>query len=359
MQRLSRYENGEKKKVTEWLNSFTDHRQTKHEDEVKATAEERRASRAIPSFSESENRSIDELVSKATRELGKGKVAEKARDELLSAVSQAWMNLPARRLLREIWETLRQSTDAGIQFADLANKLHEHSVPESMNLALTFAQRAYALSLLYELVHKKSEINLQLLVEEFPWILQPRGELLTANQQLKTTIEQSVDRSNSQPGERVGQIIRGMSGKERADFVYLTDPTNKEIQVIEIKAPNHLIGIENRRQLVDYLDYTAMFHATAKISGMLIGNPGAVRFKANDDRIVVRGWDEILSECRAAYIDMLVAMLSAANPSASDSRLDLVREFGGAATWELLEKMARKDDRLRDLISRMGAQPPV
>jgi hypothetical protein len=151
-----------------------------------------------------------------------------------------------------------------------------------------------------------------------------------------------------------------MSGKERADFVYLTDPTNKEIQIIEIKAPDHLIGIENRRQLVDYLDYTAMFHATAKISGMLIGNPGAPRFKANDDRIVVKGWDEILTECRAAYIDMLVAMLSAANPSASDSRLDLVREFGGSATWELLEKMASKDERLRDLMSRMsGAQPPI
>ena len=115
----------------------------------------------------SENRSIDELVSNATRDLGKGKVAERARDELLSAISQAWINLPARRLLKNIWEVLRAFTGSEIKFAELAIELREHSVPESMNLALTFAQRAYALSLLYDHVHKKAETNAELLVEEF------------------------------------------------------------------------------------------------------------------------------------------------------------------------------------------------
>jgi hypothetical protein len=122
-----------KKKVAEWLNAFTEFRQAKHNNEVKVAAEEKRTSRVIPTFSESENQSIDELVSNATRELGKGKMAEKARDELLSAVSQAWVNLPARRLLKEIWEALSASTESGVQFADLANRLHQHSVPESMN----------------------------------------------------------------------------------------------------------------------------------------------------------------------------------------------------------------------------------
>ena len=143
------------------------------------------------------------LVANATRELGKGNVAEKARDELLSAVSQAWMNLPARKLLKEMWETLNASSQSGTQFADLASKLREHSVPEAMSLAVTFAQRAYALSILYELVHKQSETNLQLLVEEFPWILQPRGEILTANQQLKTTLQNSADALDEKaPGRR-------------------------------------------------------------------------------------------------------------------------------------------------------------
>jgi hypothetical protein len=224
-----------------------------------------------------------------------------------------------------------------------------------MNLALTFAQRAYALSLLYDHIHKKSETNLQRLVEEFPWILQPRGELLTANQQLKTTIEKSVDEAAGRPGERIGQIIKGMSGIERADFVYLTDPDANEIQIIEIKGPDHVLDTENRRQLADYLDFTEKFHSGAEITGLLIDNIGRERFKSNDTRIAVRGWDEILAECRAAYIDMLAAMLAGANPSATDSRLDLVREFGGTATWELLGKMAAKDERLRDLMQKMSA----
>jgi hypothetical protein len=221
-----------------------------------------------------------------------------------------------------------------------------------MNLALTFAQRAYALSLLTELVHKKSETRLQTLVEEFPWILQPRGELLTANQQLKTTIERAANSDDTK--DRAGRMIKGMSAEERADFVFLTDANQKTIQIIEIKPPNHELTLENGRQLTDYLDFTRTFHGSATISGLLVGNPGMPAFESTDKRIVVKGWDDVLLQCRAAYVQMLAAMLDRADPGVNDTRLNLVHDFGGDAVWELLERLAERDEKLRALMDSLN-----
>jgi hypothetical protein len=347
---IALYEWG-KRKVSSWLDNFVSFRNEKHDSNIRDAARRKREAKEIPVFSGPENAAIDELVVKATRELGKGSGADKARDELLSAVSAAWTNLPSRRLVQEIWSSLGE-TGAGEQFTRVVEKLHEHSVPEAMGLAVTFAQRAYALSLLNELIHRRSETKLQLLVEEFPWILEPRGEVLTADKQLKTTIEAAAD-SDDKP-VRGGKIIRGMSAEERADFVFLIDSAKKIIQIVEIKGPTHVLENENRRQLADYLDYVEAFHGSATISGLLVGNPGNPRFDAKDTRITVKGWDEILLECRASYIDLLAAMLSQADPAADDSRIGLVHEFGGEAIWELLNRLAEKDENLEGLMKRVN-----
>ena len=339
-----------RKKVGAWLSDYAAFRSGKHLREVKTRAAERRVRHEVPAYSDVENEQIDQLVADATRELGKNQAD--VADELLAAVSQAWVNLPTRSLLRGLWSELAESGNSPGNFLKVTSKLQEHSVPEAMGLAMTFAQRAYALSLLHKLVHEKSEENLQELIEDFPWILQPRGDLLTADQHLKTTIEHSALGDDTK--DRAGRMIKGMTEKERADFVFLTDGSKKVIQIVELKAPARELIAEHGRQLRDYLDFTEAFHPRAALTGLLVGNPGNPPIDPHDTRISVRGWDEILLECRATYVQLLASMLERADPGAADSRVKLVLEFGGAPVWELLKNVAKTDAPLAALMQRFA-----
>lgn len=337
-------------KVASWLGSYASHRAGKHVTEVKARAAKSRAARAIPVYSTYENDQIDQLVADATKELGKNQAD--VADELLAAVSKAWVNLPTRSMLKDLWSGLEKTQSGSATFLEVTTKLHDHSVPEAMGLAMTFAQRAYALSLLHRLVHQKSEENLQELIESFPWILQPRGDLLTADQHLKTTIEHAALEDETK--DRAGREIKGMSERERADFVFLTDASKKVIQIVELKAPARELTAEHDRQLRDYLDFTKAFHPKATLTGLLVGHPGNPPIETTDKRIEVRGWDDILLECRAMYIDLLASMLERADPAASDTRMKLVMEFGGEPVWELLQNIAKKDEALAELMDRFN-----
>lgn len=338
-----------RKKVGLWLADYDRHRANNHLRKVKDRASERRQKAEVLTYSSTENDQIDNLVAEATRELGKNQ--DDVADQLLEAVSMAWVNLPSRTLIKNLWAELEGSDDGSDAFLKITGKLHEHSVPESMGLAVTFAQRAYALSLLTKLVHQRSEVDLQELIEEFPWILQPRGDLLTSDRHLKTTIEHAA--LTDEKADRAGRLIKGISDKERADFVFLTDPSQKVIQIVELKAPAIELTSEHDRQLRDYLDFTKAFHPSAKLTGLLVGNPGNPPIETDDRRVTIRGWDEIILECRATYVQLLASMLERADPDPADARVQLVREFGGAPVWDLLKKMAETDKSLGELMGRL------
>lgn len=352
-----------RREVGLWLDQYTTWRSTLLEREVETAASSMRSDGRILVFSDVENRAIVKLVADASTGFGKGPTAEKSREEMLDVVSRAWINQPTREILRKTWSDLAKAQDDAEAFKALAETVGDHAVPEAMGLALTFAQRAFALTVLEGTIGKKSETRLQKLVEEFPWIIQPRGELLTADQWLKTSIEAIAD--DDQSKDRAGRTIREMSPQERADFVFLTSTNQKTIQVVEIKQndPMHALNLENRRQLADYLDLIESERSTADVSGLLIGWAGKPKFDAKDSRIEVKGWDEILGECRAAYLELLKGTLQQADLSPDDSRLDMVRQFGGKTVWTWLNKMAELDPRLAEIITKVkqvalfGASP--
>jgi hypothetical protein len=337
------------RKVLNWLEEYGKFRADRHFSEIKEITATKRAENLIPNFTESENNAIDRLVAEATKDLSKSQ--ESTRDEFVSAVSQAWINLPSRNFVRQLWDSIGKPNDTS-PFITVIEKLQEHSVPESMGLALTFAQRAYALSVLTQLIHRKSETKLQALIEDFPWILQPRGDLLTANQYLKTTVEKAADSLSEKDYDRAGRVIKGMSEKERADFVFLSDIDQKSIKVVEIKSPNLELSQENRRQLGDYIDFTEQYHSSAKIDGLLVGRIPPNGMNIPDTRILAKSWDDILLECRAAYVSLLAAMLDQADPSPDDIRIRYVHEFGGEAVWGLLDKLAENNPKLKNLMEK-------
>ena len=345
------------KKVGSWISQYEQFRKAKQDKQVKEQAAALRAERKVNTYSKSENDQIVSLVSDATREIGKTKEAEKTREELLIAVSKAWINQPTRILLGELWKSLLSNDATPAQLSDVVQRLSQHSVPEKMGLALTFSQRAFALSVLYELVHRRSETDLQKLVTEFPWILQPRGDLLTADKWLKTTIDKAADAIEGTKGYDPGLVIKGMDANQRADFVFLTSPNDKNIKVVEIKRPDLVLGVEEQRQLSAYLDFIELQRSNSNVSGVLVGNKSGLREK--DTRVVIKSWDEVFTECRAVYIELLASMLEIADIDGQDTRMEVIKDVGGDQTWELLRRLSETDENLNLLFEQFDRHIPT
>lgn len=338
------------KKISTWIAEHRRWKEGRDTEDVINLVKEKMKSGQIPSFSEHENKAIASMVSRITPSLGKGDEAEEAKDQLLVAVTNAWSNRPSRELLKGIWDKLSDgSSSVGSDIGKVVSELTEHSVPEFMGLGVTFSQRAYGLSLMYELIHRGREIDLQSLLEEFPWILDPEAPLLTANQTLKTTVTKAILEGNA--SDRIGRELRTVPDSEKPDFVFLTDQQDKKIVVVEIKHPNNELTTENRRQLQDYLDHLSVKYSDSDLNGVLIGS-NVKGVQIHDDRIIALEWGTLFQRARSSYIEMMAAMLKAANPEADDERLRMMQQFGGPEAWELLTTLAEKDEDLADLFKK-------
>jgi hypothetical protein len=340
-------------KVKSWLGQYERFRAGKGKEKVKEVAKRIRGEGRMANFSDPENEALEALVAEATSGLGKDSAATQAHERFLIAISEAWMNLPTRRLLKDVWDQLAETPDATTRYEAVVSKLQEHSVPEAMGLAVSFAQRAYALTLLEKRVGSHSETKLQRLVEEFPWILNPRGDVVTADQHLKTSIDQLALEGDQKGGvdARIGSTIREMSEQERADFVFLSDANKRRVQIIEIKGPEHVLTMTDRRQLTDYLDFVSLKRPKMEVSGLLIGGSHAIGINS-DSRIDITSWSDVLLNCRAVYVELVSAMIVQAGPGGDDPRLKLVYEFGGAEVAELLRQIASKEPRLKALMEK-------
>ncbi|UYV16011.1 ATP-binding protein [Porphyrobacter sp. ULC335] len=341
-----------RKKVNSWLSQYDAFRKSLHKSETSKAARALREERKIYNFSQTENEEIDTLVAKATAELPKSQI-EASREGLLEAVTKAWANEPTRILVKQLWDTLSEGGNPSKTFEAILTGLHKNSVPESMGLAITFAQRAYAVTVLAKLVNERSEQNLQDLIEEFPWIIDPSGALVTADRHLKTTINNLADKFDGDRYEPLA-MIKEIPESSRADFVFLSDAGDKNIKVIELKAPGgDTLQKRNERQLVAYLDHISQHYPSAQISGVLVGNVGpSPGYRADDQRVTVQGWDSVLTECRVVYVELLASMLIRSDVTPSDDRFALIQKFAGDDVWELLHRIAEKDPALREVMKK-------
>jgi hypothetical protein len=350
------YEWGQEK-VRQWLNEQMKWRAEEDKRKVRAIAIDRRARGKIPNYTEFENEQIIDMVAQIAPNLGKDAEGENARDQLLEAIGNAWSARPVRELLKSIWDGLKRTGDmSGEAMAAIVENLRSHSVPEALSLGVTFAQRAYGLSLMYELIHRGREIDLQDLLETFPWILDPRGTLLTADRALKKVVTETI-LADASGESRIGREVRALQTvkeTERPDFVFLTGADGKEIVVVEIKHPSNPLTDDNRRQLSDYLDFLGRQYRHKSRRGILIGNQKE-GIENSDTRISLMNWEELFAQSRYAYIEMMAAMLKAADPDPTDSRVKMMEEFGGEQTWELLRRMANQDEELQELFDRFDA----
>ncbi len=330
--------------VGAWIASFHDWRKSRDTDENRIRVVNASSDGTSPRVTPAEQDQIVELVSKITPSIGKD---EDAKDRLVQVVSKAWVQEPMRELVSDLWEQIGDQEEVPPSvFSDLVQRLSDFSVPESLSLAVVFAQRAYALAKLHEHVHNGIETDLQLLIERFPWIIEPDLAVLTANQALKTAVNRAAETGQIPTGRRVA--VAGVPDRNRPDFVFLSSPEERQIVIVELKNPQEDLTIDNRAQLTDYMQYFEAHYSDADIHGVLVGrNPGNLPPKFEGLRIVQ--WTDVLKASRARHLELLAAMLVQSGGNAKgDSRVNAAIELAGDDATSLFQNLASKYSTFRE-----------
>jgi hypothetical protein len=325
-------------KLVQWLDAFRRWRST-----LPKTATIKRIREFNAGLSGEEEEALAELLSEVLDNLAGD---EEAKSKATESFANAWIHAPTRRITQDLWVKIFSSinSDSTI-FASLIDNLRKSMVPEAMGLAVTMSQRVAAITVLTKMIEdSKTETHLQRLIETFPWLLGPQWERLTANQSIRTLIEQK-----HVPNEEFGGwSLTKQDGVLRPDFVFLSDSgREKEIIVFELKGPEagKTLQPAEYQQLSDYLRIIRSVYTDQSISvkGVLVGHDKG-GFEEFETRIKVTTWSKVLLEARALHIVYLRSLLLASDPKANDIRLQQIADFGGRETIELLKKFGGIED---------------
>ncbi len=260
--------------VEQWINEY---KQRNTEEEHKEIAYNIINNDKLPKITSVERNAIVDMVCNLGPQVKKdGELRNKITEQLASAMTHH----PTRQLIKDIWDGIDNEMSDNIKFANTLEKLNEYSVPESLSLSVTTAQRIYAINKLYCLKTDGKEPQLQKLLEKFPWILSPDMAKLTANQQLKIAIKEGLEKGLIPAYGKVKKEIED-DGSLKPDFIFFSNADEKEIQIVELKSPRIDLINEHRAQLVAYIDYIEEHHTDAKVRGILIGRNPKNKFKAS------------------------------------------------------------------------------
>jgi len=328
------------KKVGEWVKTYLDKREKDDDIELLQLVEKTITSKPF-TLRKSEQKGIADLIKKIAPSISKD---NKTKEEIIETVSKAWTHEPMRKIIQNIWKSI-QKENKHDQFIDIIQNLNNHLIPESLSLAVTFSQRTYGLSLLHDLIHTGREVDVQVLIEKFPWILEKEMELLTADKSLKTVISEAINKGLFPRRTNASQI--GAMQRQEPDFIFMSGMNRSKIVVIEIKNPKNDLVLDNKKQLEDYIDHLDGIYPQSEITGLLIGKmPNDMKNKRED--IVILPWTDILIKSRSEHLILLASMIRNSEPS--DRRIADIKDFGGEETWELLHQMAQQDEELKELM---------
>lgn len=334
------------RKVRIWIEDYRSARRKTEVVNVRDHIDRQIAAGKLPKIRDDEKAVISDLLAEVTPGLDKD---IDQYDRVTAAIMKAYLHRPTREILKKVWADYAKGNGDPQPFLDMADKIAAAAIPEALSLAVIFAQRAYALSVLSDMQHSATEPDLQKLIEKFPWILQPEMELLTANQRLKTLVESAHSQGLSPSRFSPGHVE--VNDAYKPDFVFFSDIQQKQIVVAEIKTPREDLNFKNREQLAAYMVYLEQQYPDAIRKGFLVGSNGQKMARGRED-IEILSWTDVFLNSRRGHIDMLAAMLATANPDADDDRIAQIVEFGGEEVWELLSRVATNDDNLADLVDK-------
>ena len=194
------------KQVRQWIEEYRNFRAGDEGRRIELLVDAKIEAGELPKIRADERKMISSLLAEITPSLPKHDGSEAL---VTAAVMKAYLHVPTRTLLKQLWQQFTKNGDGDAdQFLGLVDKIASAAIPEALSIAVTFAERAYALACLMDFQHSKGEPEMQKLLERFPWILQPGYEKLIANQQLKTLVMEAAKRGRS-PRPRAARPLTG------------------------------------------------------------------------------------------------------------------------------------------------------
>lgn len=340
-------------KVNEWIEAFKKWRKEQPKKEI---VERVRRVAGPASLSAPEEEALADLLSDLLPNFGND---EEAKDRATQTIKSAWIHEPTRQLTKRLWKQVFADGEVeGGVFADLVEKLRDSLIPEAMSLAVTMAQRIAAITAMRRMIEtEKTETHLQRLVEEFPWLLGPEWEKLTANQTIRKLVKEKHI-----PSQQNGEwSLDQNDGNLKPDFIFLSDLGQEEqIIVFELKGPEAGKTLQRSEyfQLRQYLDIISGAYPELKVQGFLIGHDYG-GFPQTDNRISVARWTEVLGKARLMHASYLGSLLSASEAGASDQRIKQIADFGGKETLELLERLQLLSNMSNVVLDVIGKNPAL
>ena len=281
---------------------------------------------------------LGELLNEITPKLGKD---EEKIKEFTTILAKSWLNEPSRRMVKKLWGNVKN--DNIEQLYNTLDKLSDELVPQSLNLAKTFAQRVFALTKLKERIEDGKETPLQKLLEEFPWIISHTYEKFTQRESLNTFIKKAEEE-----GYLHKRALSLEQGRTMPDFIFLGS-SNEDILVIELKDNNN-VGFPEFEQLRSYVEFIENRYPTSNVKGYLIASSiDEITKKRIDDHssLEFMSWDTLFKKSRKEYMAFLTALLLMTDENPQDT-IDL----GGKEVEEFLRDMAKNDEEIQGLMER-------
>lgn len=275
---------------------------------------------------------------------------EQLQNEVLEKLTSAWTHRPTRKIINSLWDKVNTLQGCDNHFVEILNDINKYLVPESLSLSVTVSQKIYALTKLNELSTNGTEIQLQALLEKFPWILGSDKGKVYANTSLKEMAKQaSLDGTAPSHGATKKDVkeMQPDSGT-RPDFAFFSDENNANIVVVELKSPQIPLERKHLMQLHTYYLWLDELFPSANIKGYLIGKNPSNAVTCDDPNISVLTWTDICLQSRKDYLELLSSMLHGIGEDCVDSRIQDVLDFGGEPTRELLKRMAKSDGPLNE-----------
>lgn len=326
-----------KEAVLTWLKKYADYRADRLTQEVDKDIEDTPAYNEILPVEAAALKSLLQKIYPRLDDNGE------ARKKVCTTMADAWVRKPMRELIKALWDNLGNS-DMSVQnistYTSIISKLKETLVPELLDLGITASMRLYAVrQMLNNINNGASETHLQRLIEDFPWILNPNWECLTANQEIKTIVKK----------------LQGAEGptndfdNKRPDFVFvfLSDTENKKIVIIELKGAelDRQITASEYRQLARYIDEVGDRIPNANIEGLLIGHdiPSQDANFINRKDIRVAKWRDILNEAAIMNEDLLKTIIVPNESQRKTYRMSIISSFAGSDLSSMFDSLRKKN----------------
>ena len=195
-------------------------------------------------------------------------------------------------------------------------------IAEMASMGQTAAVRVQALENLEHAIRSTpdpDEDEMQQILEEAPWLIDPQWTILQANRTLdnfRKAFESWYAKTHG--GETVTTTAVGRAGK-RPDFIFVS--ASEAVEIVEIKKPGHKLAAAEFNRLLGYVDSLDRFikdneaiaPGATKCRLTLVcdkvalgGSEGrAMDQMAEHGQLVRKTWEELLSGARAAHEDFI------------------------------------------------------